>query len=53
MKITITLSGAGGVLDTRQIDTADDNSAEVSQAIWNAIEDWILAPGDTIQIIEE
>jgi hypothetical protein len=53
MKIKITLSGSGGVLETRNIDTSDDDRAEVSTAIWNAIDDWMLAPGDTIQISED
>jgi hypothetical protein len=52
MKINITLSGSGGILDTRNIDTADDDSAEVSTAIFGAIDDWVLAPGDTIRISE-
>jgi hypothetical protein len=50
MTITITLSNSGGVLDTRAIETGEDDSAEISSAIWDAIDDWMLAPGDTIKI---
>jgi hypothetical protein len=55
MKIKITLSGAGGVLDRRELDTGDDDSAEVSAAIWSTLDDacWILEPGDTIKITKE
>jgi hypothetical protein len=54
MKIYVTLSNSGGELDSRAIDTGDDDSAEVSAAIWAEMDDacWILAPGDTIRIIE-
>jgi hypothetical protein len=54
MKITLQLLNGAGVLDTRELDTGDNDSAEVSQDIWSALDDaaWILAPGDTILIIE-
>jgi|GEM_PF-4497281 len=53
MKISVTLENTGGILDTREIDTRDDDSAEVSTAIWDAIDDWMLSPGDVIRIAEK
>jgi hypothetical protein len=38
--------------NSREIDTADDDSAEVSERIYDAFDDWILSPGDTIKIEE-
>jgi hypothetical protein len=52
MKIRIPLLGTGGELDRREIDTADDDSAEMSERIYDAFDDWILSPGDTIKIEE-
>jgi hypothetical protein len=54
MKIYVTLNNSGGVIDSLAIETGDDDSAEVSHDIWAALDDacWILAPGDTIKIIE-
>lgn len=52
MKIEITLSNIAGTLDRRQIDVGDDDSAEISTAIWTAIDDWMLAVGDTIHIMD-
>jgi hypothetical protein len=52
-KLYATLNNSAGELDSREIETGpDDDSAEVSEAIWDTINDWILAPGDTIRIIE-
>jgi hypothetical protein len=53
MKIEITLNGGGGKLDEQVIDVADDyNGNEVSEQIHEAIECWVLAPGDSIIIAE-
>ncbi len=52
MKLRISLIGAGGDLDTHEIDISDDNIAEISERIHDAFSDWILAPGDTITIVE-
>ena len=52
MKIQITLSNSGGELDNKTIDVGDDDSAEISEQIWDAIDGWILSPGDTIKINE-
>lgn len=52
MKIQITLSNSGGELDNKTINVGDDDSAEVSEHIWDAIDGWILSPGDTIKITE-
>jgi hypothetical protein len=52
MKIKIVLSGSGGELDRQTIDVRDDDSAEVSEQIHDAMETWVLSPGDTITIIE-
>jgi hypothetical protein len=51
MNLYVTLSNSAGELDSRDVETtADDDSAEVSEAIWDTINDWILAPGDTISV---
>jgi len=51
MKITIVLNGAGGELDRQTIVMPDDDdSAEVSAQIHEAMETWVLSPGDTIVI---
>lgn len=51
MTITIRLTGLGGELDRQTIDVSDeDDSAEVSEQIHEAIETWVLSPGDTIEI---
>jgi hypothetical protein len=53
MKIKIILSGSGGELGRQTIDVRDDDdSAEVSNQIFDAIEAWVLSPGDTIKIME-
>ena len=52
MKIQIKLNGLGGELDRQVIDVADDDSAEVSEHIHEAMISWVLAPGDTIVISE-
>ncbi len=53
MDIKIILLRAGGELDRMQINVAnDDDSAEVSEAIHEALLAWVLSPGDTIRIIE-
>jgi len=45
------LYNSGGELDRVQIShNVDDDSAELSTAIHNAIADWTLAVGDTIKI---
>ena len=51
MKIRITISSVDSI-DRQVIDVADDDSAEVSEHIHEAIASWVLAPGDTIKIIE-
>jgi dihydrodipicolinate reductase len=54
MKIRIVLRGPGGELGRQVIEVRDDDdSAEVSNQIQDAIEAWVLAPGDTIAITEE
>lgn len=52
MKIQIALNGLGGELDRQVIDVADDDSAEVSEQIHEAMACWVLSPGDTIVITE-
>jgi hypothetical protein len=55
MKIIATLSNSAGELDRRTIENDDldvMDSAELSEAIWDAIDDWVLSPGDTIKIID-
>lgn len=53
MEFKITLSNSAGELDSRLLSVnAGDDSAEISNAIWGCIDDWILAPGDTIRIRE-
>jgi hypothetical protein len=54
MVIEIILTGKGGELDRQSIDVrSDDDPAEISHQIFEAIEAWVLAPGDTISIIEK
>jgi hypothetical protein len=54
MKIQIVLNGTGGELDRQTIDVRDDDdSAEISHQILEAIEAWVLSPGDTITIKEQ
>lgn len=53
--ITIILESTGGELDRAtieqpEIENRDD--AATSDAIFAAIEDWLLSPGDTIRIVE-
>lgn len=51
MTITIKLTGMGGELDRQTISVNDeDDSAEVSEQIHDAIQTWVLSPGDTITI---
>lgn len=51
MQITIRLTGTGGELDRQTINVDDeDDSAEVSEQIHDAIQTWVLSPGDTITI---
>lgn len=56
MKIIATLSNSAGELDRRELrlDAADElaDSAEMSELIWDLIDDWILSPGDTIKIYD-
>lgn len=53
MTIEAILLGRGGELDRRKIVADDDDDPmEISEAIWDAIDDWILSPGDTIKITE-
>lgn len=53
MKIIATLSSSAGELDRRTLNLDDlDDSAEISEQIWDAIDDWILSPGDTIKIYD-
>lgn len=53
MKIIATLSNSAGELDRRTLYVDDlDDSAEISEAIWDAIDDWMLSPGDTIRITD-
>jgi hypothetical protein len=55
MKLYLTLENNAGVLDSIAVDTHHDNdSAEVSEWVWSALEGsgWMLAPGDTIKITE-
>ena len=51
MKIQLVLNGLGGELDRQTIDVSDnDSSAEVSEQIHDAMQAWVLSPGDTIVI---
>lgn len=53
MKICVRLSNSGGQLDHREITIRDDDdTAEISEQIQEIVETWILAPGDTITIVE-
>ena len=52
MVIQIRLIGQGGELDRQSIDVSDDDSAEVSEHIHEAMACWVLSPGDTIIITE-
>ena len=53
MKIRIIMSTeTGGELDRQTIDVLDDDSAEVSERIIEALGCWVLAAGDTIRIEE-
>ena len=52
MKVQIIFSTiTGGQLDRQTIEVPDPNSG-VSEAIFQAMEAWILGPGDIIKIIE-
>ena len=53
MKIILTLNGSGGELDRQTIDVCDDDITEASEQIHEAMKAWVLAPGDTIKIVEE
>ena len=48
--VTVTLNGQGGQLDQKVIVVTALDSAEISNAIFEAIDDWMLSPGDTILI---
>jgi hypothetical protein len=52
MRLRITLNGLGGELARQVIDVHDDDSAEVSEQIHDAMNCWVLGPGDTIVIAE-
>lgn len=52
MKIKIVLNGPGGELDRQVIDVGDDDCAEISEQIHDAIDAWVFAPGDTIVFTE-
>ena len=51
MRIRLTLNMDGEV-DHQVIDVADDDVAEVSEQLHEALRAWVLAPGDTITIEE-
>lgn len=53
MKIKLVLNGPGGELDRQTIVVGDDDSAEVSAHIREAMLAWVLSPGDTIVITDE
>lgn len=50
MTITIILEGRGGELDRQCINVDDEDDREVSYQIHDAMEAWVLSPGDTITI---
>jgi hypothetical protein len=51
MKIEVTLGTHAGELDRRVLTLDDtDDMAEISNAIHEAMEDWILSVGDVIAI---
>jgi hypothetical protein len=52
MKIRIILNPGAEMMDRLTIDVGDDDSAEVSEQIHEALDSWVLAPGDTIKIME-
>jgi len=53
MRIRLILCNSGGELDRLTMNVnADDDSAEVSQLIHDELDAWVLAPGDTIKIVE-
>jgi hypothetical protein len=53
LRTTVVLEGQGGELARAEIvinRPGDDPDAELDVAIHDAIENWILSPGDTIRI---
>jgi hypothetical protein len=57
MKLKITLNGLAGKVDSQVIeiddlDTGYNEEVEISDHIHEAIECWVLAPGDSIIIAE-
>jgi hypothetical protein len=58
MKLKITLNGLAGRVDSQVIEIDDldiadgDEEVEISDHIHEAIECWVLAPGDSIIIAE-
>jgi hypothetical protein len=53
MKIEIVLTSKAGELDRQTIDIDDDDPDEISHEIFEAMEAWVLSPGDTITITEK
>jgi hypothetical protein len=54
-RLIVILEGQGGPLDRSEVtydDTGDDPGTAASLAIHDAIETWMLSPGDTIKIRE-
>lgn len=52
MKLRITLNNSGGELDAKVIDADPGVYEDCSDAIKSAMDDWTLAPGDSIEISE-
>ncbi len=53
MRVLLILTGRGGELDRQTVTyNNEDDSAEVSEHIHDAMRAWVLSPGDTIHIEE-
>jgi hypothetical protein len=52
MKVRVALHNYVGQLDQQIIEVDEDDSDEVSNQIHEALECWLLSPGDTIVILE-
>lgn len=53
LKAVVVLEGQGGELDRAEVEVkrpGDDPGEALSIAIHDAIENWVLSPGDTIRI---
>lgn len=53
-KVAIVLYGAGGELDRREITIRldQDEGSVIGNSLVSALDEWTLAPGDRIEIVE-